>query len=95
MFAFLIGAVIGILLLSLLTGWISKKLLSTHFTSLGRPAQAGVTVGLATLVAVVLAGFGNADGGPLDYSMSGEYILAGAIVWGIKMVFRRDKKTPE
>jgi|GEM_PF-1590367 len=76
-----VGGMIAVYFGSSLLEWaIFKRVVDT--------APVGITLSVVTAVAlaVVLYGFGNADGGPWNPLPGGiAYIVAGAIVWALKL----------
>ena len=92
-----IGALIGVFVLSLLVEWILKKIAPELPGLLGYPLWLVVPIGGATLASVIIASYGNADGGPPDYSFSGSYFLAGLTLWVIRgaIGLKKDGSDPE
>jgi hypothetical protein len=85
---FALGSIVGgcilIFLLSALIEWAAIKRM-TNDAKLG----VFVSVAAATAVAIVLAGFGNADGGPYNPGeMAVPSLISGAIVAAIRFLLR-------
>jgi hypothetical protein len=76
-----VGGMIAVYFVASLLEWaIFKRVVDT--------APVGITLSVvaAVALAVVLYGFGNADGGPWNPLPGGvTYIVAGAIVWALKL----------
>jgi hypothetical protein len=88
----LVGATILVTLLSLFLEWaIFKRVLDSP--AMGIPAATAAAVALA----IILYGFGNADGGPWNPMPGGlAYLVSGFIVAGIRLVgYRRREATRE
>jgi len=85
MIGMIVGGLIAVYFVASLLEWaIFKRVVNT--------APVGITLSVATAVAlaVVLYGFGNADGGPWNPLPGGvAYIVAGAIVWALKLLSYR------
>lgn len=81
----IVGGMIAIYFFASLLEWaIFKRVVDT--------APVGITLSVAAAVAlaVVLYGFGNADGGPWNPLPGGiAYIVGGGIVWALKMASYR------
>ena len=83
--AMVLGGMFAIYFLASLLEWaIFKRVVDT--------APVGITLSIITAVAlaIVLYGFGNADGGPWNPLPGGvAYIVAGGIVWALKLASYR------
>lgn len=80
-----IGGMIAVYFLASLLEW-------AIFKRVANAAPVGITLSVvaAVALAVVLYGFGNADGGPWNPLPGGvAYILAGGIVWALKLASYR------
>lgn len=90
--AMVLGGLVAIYFFASLLEWaIFKRVVDT--------APVGITLSVvaAVALAVVLYGFGNADGGPWNPLPGGvAYIVAGGIVWALKLAsYRRRSATAQ
>ena len=76
-----LGGMIAVYFVATLLEWaIFKRVVDTA------PVGITLSVAAAVVLAVILYGFGNADGGPWNPLPGGiSYVLGGAVVWALKL----------